>query len=216
MAYNYTSINTIMEEILSNPLLSDTTFKQVSVYLIDFYRIVGVPSFFIEKDVELKIEECRTILPFDFYEVNQIVNGSGIPISESTASFNFQENLKPEGTNYFIQNNYIYFNTESGIAYLSYQAIPFEDDFPVVIENSVFKRAFVDFITTKKYRILFDMGKISAQVYHNSKTEYSFSVGACETEFLRLNIPRMENFKKIVRGSSNRNYYKNRFNNLRK
>ena len=94
MAYNYTSINTIMEEILSNPLLSDTTFKQVSVYLIDFYRIVGVPSFFIEKDVELKIEECRTILPFDFYEVNQIVNGSGIPISESTASFNFQENLK--------------------------------------------------------------------------------------------------------------------------
>lgn len=215
MAYNYTSINSIMEELLENPLLSDLSQKQVVLHLINFYRIVGVPNFFINKAEPLVIENYRVILPFDYYEVDKILTENGANIGLATSIAHFDPVLRNKSPKYVIQNGYINCNFESGNIKLLYQAIPLDDnDLPMVIENSNFSRAFIDFVTVNRYRRLFDMGKISHQVYHNAKQEYAWSVGSCETEFQRLNLPAMQNFMKVIKSNNTTDFYGNNLNDL--
>ena len=215
MAYNYSSINVIMEELLDNPLLSDLTLKNVIVHVINFYRIVGVPNFFLDRTETLVVDNYRAQLPFDFYEINRLVKEDGTNIGLATSIANFDPVVKHTNPKFFIQDGVIYCNFQSGKINLHYQAIPLDDEqVPLIIDNSNFIRAVVNYITVNRYRRLFDMGKISPAVYQNAKQENAWSIGSCETEFQRLNLPGMQNFVKVVRNNNSSDNFNNNLNDI--
>ena len=99
---------------------------------------------------------------------------------------------------------------------MSYQSLPVdEDDIPMIPDNSDFTRALLAYIKVQKYTVLFDTGKLNQAVLQLAQRDYAFAVGACETEFQRMNIPSMEEFRKMNnKVFVDRNQYNKKFNNL--
>mgnify|MGYP006972405533 CR=1 FL=1 len=95
-----------------------------------------------------------------------------------------------------------------------YLAMPVEDSgIPMIPDNGVFSRALTAFIKAQYFTILFDMGKISSQSLQQALQDYAWAVGACESEFLRLDLGRAESFFNsfrtlIVRDSEFENGFK--------
>ena len=215
MAYNYVNSRIILDRLLSNPLLSDLTLEDLISHTVDFLRIVGIPDFFEERNEEFIVENNRVLLPKYFYEVNQIVDSNGT-IDLATSTFHYDITNSNYSKKFFIRSGYIHFNFKSGTIKMSYQSLPIdEDDIPMIPDNSDFTRALLAYIKVQKYTILFDTGKLNQAVLQLAQRDYAFAVGACETEFQRMNIPSMEEFRKMNnKVFVDRNQYNKKFNNL--
>lgn len=215
MAYNYVNSRIILDRLLSNPLLSDLTLEDLISHTVDFLRIVGIPDFFEERNEEFTVENNRVLLPKYFYEVNQIVDNNGT-IDLATSTFHYDMTNSNHSKKFFIRSGYIHFNFKSGTIKMSYQSLPMdEDDIPMIPDNSDFIRALLAYIKVQKYTVLFDTGKLNQAVLQLAQRDYAFAVGACETEFQRMNIPSMEEFRKMNnKVFVDRNQYNKKFNNL--
>ena len=49
MESSYISIKQVLDNVLVHPMLSDVTLERAISYAIDFMKIVGMPSIFMEK-----------------------------------------------------------------------------------------------------------------------------------------------------------------------
>ena len=72
MANSYTSIKVVADRLLRHPLMAGISFEAILDYTVDFLRIVQCYGFFEEKCVTLDIEDYRSQLPDDFYEMYQV------------------------------------------------------------------------------------------------------------------------------------------------
>lgn len=101
---------------------------------------------------------------------------------------------------YKIQGNYIFTSIKEGIIELSYQAVVLDDEgYPMIPDNSKFTRALEAYIKKQWFTILFDMGKIQPAIFQNVQQEYSWAVGACESEFQHLTLDKAESLFKSWR-----------------
>jgi|SRR5574344_746271 hypothetical protein len=203
MANNYTTIKLILDKILRNPMMRDLTLEAAVDYTIDFIRIVGVPSFFEDKVKELSIENYRAKLPCDFYEMNQVrsIDNGYYALRYTTDTFHMSPNKSQDSDiTYKIQGGIIYTSIETGNIEISYQAIPVDKEgYPLIPDNSDFTRALELYIKVQWYTILFEMSKLPIQVLQNTKQDYAWAVGACESEFQRLSLDKMEAFSNSFR-----------------
>ena len=98
---------------------------------------------------------------------------------------------------------------------MSYKALPVDGDgIPLIPDNSVFYRALEAYVKKNWFTILFDLGKISHQSLQLAQQDYAWAVGACETEFHRLDLSRSESFFNsfstlLIRSSEFENNYRN-------
>lgn len=201
MAEQQQSIKVILDKILRHPLLQDLTLETVVDYTIDFMRIVGVPSMFGDNVKCLKVENYRTELPCDYYQMNQIRL--------------IDDNLNPRGTfrytsdtfhmdggsidypdlTYKIQGSIIYTSIREATIEIAYQAINIDDEgYPLIPDNSSFTRALEGYIKKSHFTILYDMGKIAGPVLNQALQDYAWAVGDCQTEFNRLSLDKAEAF----------------------
>ena len=76
---------------------------------------------------------------------------------------------------------------------MSYQAIPVDSDgYPMVADNSSFREALELYITKKRYKILFDTGKIKGDVYNTTCQDYAWAVGQAQTSLIMPTIDELE------------------------
>ena len=196
MSERYTSIRTIIDQVLEHPLLSDLSLEAIIRHTVNFMRITGVPRMFIDKVTLVEISNYRGVLPRDWYETTQIREcNSQAAIRESSDTFYSQD--IPTGTSvdytFKIQGNLIYTNLETGVFEMSYQAFQLDDDgIPMIPENSNFYRALMAYIKKQHFTILFDLGKITQASLQMALQDYAFAVGACETDFQSLNLSKAE------------------------
>ena len=195
MAENYVNIRTILSRILDHPLLSDMDISKAVTYAVDFMQLVGVPMIFEDKLLQATISNYRVALPTDYYEMNQVRNNNGY-LTYATGSFNNSTNslYKNNSSNtYYISNGYIYFNTSDGNVEISYMAIPVDTDgLPLLPGDSNFLLALEAYIKVKRFTILYDLGKISAQVFNQAKQDYAFAVGSCATNYQKLSLDKAQ------------------------
>lgn len=197
MAEQYTSIKVILDRIMRHPLMTDLTFETVVDYTVDFMRILGVPRMFKDKVETLEVENYRAKLPCDWVDTIQIKDTKNcVCMTYATDSFHLNEHRKhPVLGTFTIQGNIIYTSIEKGVIEISYRAIQVDEDgYPMVPENSKFYRALEAYIKKQWFTILFDLNKISAGVLQNAQQDYAWAVGACETEFHKLDLSRAEAF----------------------
>ena len=56
MAESYTNIRLILDKIMRHPLMRDISLETAVDYTVDFMKIVGVPSMFMEKtEITIKL-----------------------------------------------------------------------------------------------------------------------------------------------------------------
>ena len=200
MAESYTNIRLILDKIMRHPLMRDISLETAVDYTVDFMKIVGVPSMFMEKTEIVEVKNYRAKLPCDYYQMIQVRKINGPAFRYSSDSFHMSEckdNNKKDlaDLTYKIQGNLIYTSIEEGEIELSYEAIATDSEgYPLLPDNSSFTRALELYIKKQWFTILFDLGKINPNVLQNVQQEYAWAVGDCQTEFNRLSIDKAESF----------------------
>lgn len=194
-----TNIRLILDKIMRHPLLQDVSLETVVDYTIDFIRIVGVPTIFENKVEKLTLSNYRCKLPCDFHRMIQVrlLKGSNPCFRYSGDSFHLTSGDKNNRTDltYKIQGCILYASNEDSEIEISYEAIGVDQEgYPLIPDNSSFTRALENYIKLQKFTILFDLGKLTQQVYENTKQQYSWSVGDCQSEFNRLTLDQAESF----------------------
>ena len=193
----YISIREVLDNLLDNPLLQDLSLERVVQYTIDFIRKVGMPKIYIEKTEKLDIENYRASLPNDLHRVIQIRmydNGYSQTFRYSTDSFHMTEDkVESHDLTYKLQGQVIYTSIKEGTIEVAYEAIPVDcDGYPQIPDNSSFRDALELYITKRRYKILFDTGKIKGDVYSTTCQDYAFAVGQAQTSLIMPTIDEME------------------------
>ena len=193
----YISIKEVLDNLLDNPLLQDLTLERVVNYTIDFIRKVGMPKVYIEKIANLEVKEYRALLPCDFHKMIQVrtfKEGCSQTFRSSTDNFHFYNNKRDShDLTYKLQGQVIYTSMKNGIIEIAYQAIPVDcDGYPMIADNSSFREALELYITKRRYKVLFDIGKIRGDVYSSTCQDYAFAVGQAQTSLIMPTIDEME------------------------
>lgn len=198
MAERYTNIKVVLDKVMRHPLLQDAiTFETAIDYAVDFMRIVGVPRMFVDKVECIPIHSYRGALPCDWVSTIQVRDKkTDLCMRYATDSFYMEDKpKKPIDETFAIQGNVIYTSIKDGEIIMSYTAMQLDNDnLPMIPDNSVFTRALESYIKVQAFTILFDMGKITQPVLFNAQQDYSFNVGQCQSEFVKLDLSRAESF----------------------
>jgi len=187
-----------MDKLTRNPLLEDIPFETVVDYAVDFLRIVGMPNAFWEKTEKIQIVDYRGILPCDFYKMIQVrlidkEHNMGA-FRYSTDSFHMSS-TKPKygGLTYKLQGTCIITSIEKGEIEIAYRAMPIDEEgYPMIPDNSSYSRALELYIKLQWFTMLFEAGKLSAQVLTNTQQQYSWAVGQAQSDLIRPTIDEME------------------------
>ena len=217
MAEQLVNLKVIIDKLMRHPLFTDITYETVIDYTVDFMRIVGVPKFFTEKVETIEVTNYKGLLPCDWYETIQVRNvDTGIPFRYATDTYHLSETKnQPSDYTFMIQGNYIYTSLDEGSVEMAYKALPVDGEgIPLIPDNSVFYRALEAYVKKNWFTILFDLGKISPQSLQLAQQDYAWAVGACETEFQRLDLSRAESFFNsfstlLIRGAEFENNFRN-------
>lgn len=215
MAVNkYVSIKIVIDKILRDHIFDGLSYESALDYIVDFFHIVGVPDMFIEKSIlNIEYDNHRTQLPPDFIEMIQLyINRS--PANYASGSFHqeYQEISELQHTNpiiidrgplvvqpdysYKIEGDVIYFSKKKGKFSMVYRAIPVEEESgePLIPDNPVLFRALKAYIEMQFLTILWRNNKITDKVFHHAEQEYSWAVGAYETDARQLDLAKAETF----------------------
>lgn len=194
----YINIRQVLDDLLHHPLLQDLSFERAINYAVDFIRIVGCPRIFSEKTMKLKVENYRALLPCDYHKMIQVRTcacGKTATFRYSTDSFHMSEDKHcnlPDLT-YKIQGQVIFTSIKEGEIEISYEAIGVDEEgYPLIPDNSSFTRALNLYIKKEHFTILFDLGKITPQVYNNTLQQYSWAVGQAQSELVKPSIDQMQ------------------------
>lgn len=198
---DYVSIRQIIDNCLHHPLLQDLTLERAVAYTVDFIRIVGMPTMFIEKTAELEVENYRAKLPCDFHEMIQVRTNHekcgyhvGGVFRYSTDNFHMSDvaHESPDLT-YKIQGTVIYTSIKEGTIEIAYRSIAVDDEgYPLVPDKSSFTRALELYIKKQCFTILFDLGKINQAVFANVQQDYAWAVGQAQSDLIRPSIDEMQ------------------------
>lgn len=197
MAQTYTSLKVVVDKIKRHPLLQDIPFETIIDYTVDFMRIVGVPGLFLDQTILLTISNYRASLPTDWIEMIQVRDAeTKIGMRYTTDTFHLsKEETKVQSSEptYFIQGNRIYTSFEEGEIEIAYRAIDIDEDgYPLVADNPKLFRALESYVKLQNFTQRFDMGKLRGDILQQAQQDYAFNVGACETEFLKLDLGKAE------------------------
>lgn len=194
----YINIRQILDNLLNHPLLQDLSFERAVNYAVDFVRIVGCPRIFEEKTSTIKIENYRGKLPCDFHRMIQLRTcacGRTTTFRYSTDSFHMSDDKhcnQPDLT-YKIQGQVIFTSIKDGEIEIAYEAISIDEEgYPLIPDNSSFVKALELYIKKECFTILFDLGKITPQVYNNTLQQYSWAVGQAQNELVKPSIDQMQ------------------------
>lgn len=193
----YISIKQILDDLLAHPLLRDLSLERALDHAIHFIRIVGMPKMFLEKVTKVILNEYRALLPDDYYNIIQVREvGNNIPLQHAIDSHPMGEDKNSLVPSYRIQGNIIYSSLRDKKLEVSYKALPIDGEgYPMLPDNSSFIKALELYIKKQYFTVLFDMGKITAQVLNNTQQEYAWYVGQCQSDLVR---PTWDEMKSIT------------------
>ena len=188
----YVSIREVMDRILIHPLLQDVPLERAIMYAIDLMKLLNVPPSFMDKIAEIEIEKHKGIVPSDLFTVNQVrYKKSHFVLAAATDTFHLADQDEEHYIYpcYNIQGKYIYTSSIDRPIEMSYKAIAEDcDGYPLIPDNTSFIKALEAYIKERHFAILFDMNKISQQVYQTARQEYAWYAAQAQTSMLMPSI----------------------------
>lgn len=207
MVQEHVKIEEILGRLYRNPLCTGITLEQVVDYLVDFFRLVGVPSLFDERVFDGEIRHYRCKLPADYHEEIMVLLRSSpgeeyLPARRATDTFRDPSlsGLSPGRDYTFTINNlYLFTSLETGKVKLSYRAIGTDEKgFPLLPGDRFFMEAFENYVKMKYYQVLWESGKLPDKVFQVVQQDYAWSVGKLENSTRMPTLSQMENLKNLL------------------
>lgn len=209
-----TNIRRILDRVMRHPMMRDIPFETAVEYTVDFISLMGTPAIYDEKTAVVKVHNWRGQLPCDFEQMIQVRMAGGQhskrwlnccrregfvgPVYRYSGHSFHMSDIKPESLNtgeltYKTQGMVIFTSTKDVDVEVAYRAFRVDDEgYPVLPDNPSFLRGLESYIKLQWFTILFDMGKISAQVLSNTQQEYAWAAGDAQSEFSRLDLDKAE------------------------
>ena len=191
---NFVNIREILARVTSHSMLKNVDLEQVIRYTVDFISIVGLPTFYLDKEVDIPIEDYRGLMPCDLVSIVQVKDKkTGFCMHSMTDTFNPREyNFHTEPT-FKTQGNVILTSFRTGEVTISYKALPVDETgIPLLIDNANFLKALELYIKKEKFSDLYDEGKIRDGIMGKAETDYAWAVAQCEKEFIMPSISELQ------------------------
>lgn len=191
---NFVNIREVLARVTSHPMLKNVDLEQAIRYTVDFISIVGCPIFYLDKEVDIPIEDYRGLMPCDLVSIVQVKDKkTGFCMHSMTDTFNPREyNFHTEPT-FKTQGNVILTSFRTGEVTISYKALPVDETgIPLLIDNANFLKALELYIKKEKFSDLYDEGKIRDGIMGKAETDYAWAVAQCEKEFVMPSISELQ------------------------
>ena len=191
---NFVNIREVLARVTSHPMLKNVDLEQAIRYTVDFISIVGCPTFYLDKEVDIPIEDYRGLMPCDLVSIVQVKDKkTGFCMHSMTDTFNPREyNFHTEPT-FKTQGNIILTSFRTGEVTISYKALPVDETgIPLLIDNANFLKALELYIKKEKFSDLYDEGKIRDGIMGKAETDYAWAVAQCEKEFVMPSISELQ------------------------
>lgn len=191
---NFVNIREVLARVTSHPMLKNVDLEQAIRYTVDFISIVGCPTFYLDKEVDIPIEDYRGLMPCDLVSIIQVKDKkTGFCMHSMTDTFSPREyNFHTEPT-FKTQGNVILTSFRTGEVTISYKALPVDETgIPLLIDNANFLKALELYIKKEKFSDLYDEGKIRDGIMGKAETDYAWAVAQCEKEFVMPSISELQ------------------------
>lgn len=196
------NIKQFIDKVRRHPLLTDMSMEAIVDYTVDFLQLVGMPNAYKESVDIVKISNYRGVLPNDFMEMVQVRTTTNPIVYYRYASdtFHLSENKRNSSPyTYKVQGDYIYTSEKDTTIEISYLAIEVDEcGLPLLPDNVKFIRALESYIKYKHFTVLFDCGKLPAQVLEKADQEYCWAIGACQSDFNRITVDKAETIMNLM------------------
>lgn len=202
-----TNIRRILDRVMRHPMLRDIPFETAVEYTVDFISLMGTPAIYMEKTGLVEVHDWRGELPCDFVNMVQVRDAIhdkqgnrqyhlGATYRYSGDSFHMSPDHKPYGGfshTYKIQGMCIFTSVKETTLEIVYRAFATDEEgYPLLPDNTSFLRGLENYIKLQWFTMLFDMGKISANVLQNAQQDYAWAAGDAQSEFSRLTLDQAE------------------------
>ena len=197
---NFVNIREVLARVTSHPMLKNIDLEQAIRYTVDFISIVGLPTFYLDKEVDIPIEDYRGLMPCDLVSIVQVKDKkTGFCMHSMTDTFNPREyNFQTEPT-FKTQGNVILTSFRTGEVTISYKALPVDETgIPLLIDNANFLKALELYIKKEKFSDLYDEGKIRDGIMGKAETDYAWAVAQCEKEFVMPSISELQSITNML------------------
>ena len=191
---NYVNIRELLARVTKHSMLKTIDLEEAIRYVVDFISIVGCPTFYLDKEVDITIEDYRGLMPCDLVSIVQVKDkNTGFCLHSMTNSFNSKEDTFNKELAFKTQGNVILTSFRTGEITISYKALPVDETgIPLLIDNSNFLKALELYIKKEKFSDLYDEGKIRDGVMIKAERDYAWAVAQCEKEFIMPSISELQ------------------------
>lgn len=192
--YQFVSLRNILSRVARHPMLQDIDLEAGIQYTIDFFAIAGIPDILVDKQECVDIHNFKGVLPCDITQIIQVRDEkSKVALRGMTDSFNANSKGIPAGKTFKTQNRIIITSFPEGKVRVSYKAIKTDDNgIPMLPDDPVFLNALESYIKKTRFTVLFDTGKIKADVMNKAEQDYAWNVGKCINRFRMPSFSEMQ------------------------
>ena len=191
---NYVNIRELLARVTKHSMLKTIDLEEAIRYVVDFISIVGCPTFYLDKEVDITIEDYRGLMPCDLVSIVQVKDkNTRFCLHSMTDSFNPKEDTFNKELTFKTQGNVILTSFRTGEITISYKALPVDETgIPLLIDNANFLKALELYIKKEKFSDLYDEGKIREGVMIKAERDYAWAVAQCEKEFIMPSISELQ------------------------
>ena len=191
---NYVNIRELLARVTKHSMLKTIDLEEAIRYVVDFISIVGCPTFYLDKEVDITIEDYRGLMPCDLVSIVQVKDkNTGFCLHSMTDSFTPKEDTFNKELTFKTQGNVILTSFRTGEITISYKALPVDETgIPLLIDNSNFLKALELYIKKERFSDLYDEGKIREGVMIKAERDYAWAVAQCEKEFIMPSISELQ------------------------
>ena len=191
---NFINIREILARVTSHSMLKNVDLEQAIRYTVDFISIVGCPTFYLDKEIDINIEDYRGIMPCDLISIIQVKDkNTGFCMHSMSDTFNPREYDFHTEPTFKTQGNVILTSFRTGKITISYKALPVDETgIPLLIDNANFLKALELYIKKEKFGDLYDEGKIRDGIMIKAEKDYAWAVAQCEKEFIMPSISELQ------------------------
>lgn len=191
---NYVNIRELLARVTKHSMLKTVDLEEAIRYVVDFISIVGCPTFYLDKEVDITIEDYRGLMPCDLISIIQVKDkNTGFCLHSMTDLFTPKEDTFNKELTFKTQGNVILTSFRTGEITISYKALPVDETgIPLLIDNANFLKALELYIKKEKFSDLYDEGKIREGVMIKAERDYAWAVAQCEKEFIMPSISELQ------------------------
>jgi len=207
-----TDIRRVMDRVMRHPMMRDIPFETAVEYAVDFIQLMGVPALMDEKTAEVEVRDWRGELPCDFesmIQVREICPGGrpGPAFRYSGDSFHMSDRPKPRSHTYKLQGGVIFTSVKEATLEVAYRAFAVDGEgLPLLPDDASFLRGLEAYVKLQWFTMLFDLGRIPANVLSNAQQEYAWAAGDAQSQFSRVSLDKAETLFNAMRTLLPRRY----------